>query len=74
MAVIKVLELVGSSTKDWQDAANNAVMEASKLVPSIKGVEVINWTANVSAGKINEYRANVKVAYQGDESPVGTKM
>ncbi|MGB9867066.1 MAG: dodecin family protein [Bacillota bacterium] len=63
MAVVKVLELVGTSHKDWQDAANNAVEEASRMVKSIKGAEVINWTANVSDGRITEYRANVKVAY-----------
>jgi len=61
--IVKVLELVGESTKDWQDAANNAVSEAYKAVDNIVAVEVINWTANVDRGKIKEYKANVKVAY-----------
>ena len=63
MPVVKVLELVGQSQKDWSDAANQAVREAAAKVPSISGVEVLNWTANVRNGQIVEYKANVKVAY-----------
>lgn len=63
MPVVRVLELVGQSQKDWSDAANQAVREAASKVPSISGVEVLNWTANVKNGQIVEYKANVKVAY-----------
>ncbi len=63
MPVVKVLELVGQSHKDWSDAAGQAVREAASMVPTISGVEVLNWTANVKNGSIVEYKANVKVAY-----------
>ncbi len=63
MPVVRVLELVGQSHKDWNDAANQAVREASSKVSNISGVEVLNWTANVKDGNIVEYKANVKVAY-----------
>lgn len=63
MTVVKVLELVGESTKSWQDAVANAVQEAAKTVDQISGVEVQNWTANVQGGQITEYKANVKVAF-----------
>lgn len=63
MPVVKVLELVGQSHKDWGDAASQAVREAASKVPNISGVEVLNWTANVRNGEIVEYKANVKVAY-----------
>lgn len=63
MPVVKVLELVGTSEKDWSDAANQAVKEASPRVQNIVGVEVLNWTANVKNGSITEYKADVKVAY-----------
>ena len=46
MPVVKVLELVGTSNKDWSDAANQAVREASSRLGSIVGVEVLNWTAS----------------------------
>ncbi|MGE5485215.1 MAG: dodecin family protein [Ignavibacteriales bacterium] len=67
MAVVKVLELVGESTSGWQEAASNAIAEASRTVDNIVACEIINWTANVSEGEIKEYKANVKVAYVGDE-------
>ncbi len=66
MPVVKVLELVGTSNKDWSDAANQAVREASPRVKNIVGVEVLNWTANVKDGAITEYKADVKVAYLDD--------
>lgn len=71
MPVVKVLELVGQSRRDWQDAAHQAVMEASRKVPNISGVEVLNWTANVKDGQIVEYKANVKVAYLDQDAGVG---
>lgn len=63
MGVIKVVELVGESQKSWDDAARNAVSEAARTIQGITGVEVLNWTANVNAGDVVEYKANVKVAF-----------
>lgn len=63
MPVVKVLELVGESHSDWQDAVRSAIREASHTVKNISGVEVANWTAQVQAGQITEYKANVKVAF-----------
>ncbi|RJQ05464.1 MAG: dodecin domain-containing protein [Bacillota bacterium] len=63
MTVVKVLELVGESSKSWQDAANQAVVEAARTVDNITGVEVSNWTAHVENGQISNYKANVRVAF-----------
>lgn len=68
MTVVKVLELVGESKRDFTDAVQNAVSEASKTIDHITGVEVYNFTANVESGRIVEYKANVKVAFAVDES------
>lgn len=62
--VVKVIELVGTSRHNWTDAVDNAVMEASKTLDSILGVEVTNFTANIDNGHIEEYKADVKVAFQ----------
>lgn len=70
MPVVKVLELVGESKRDWQDAVANAVAEASRTIKNISGVEVYNWTANVEAGRIVEYKADVKVAYVSDQAQI----
>lgn len=66
MTVVKVLELVGESKRDWHEAVNNAVEEAARTVDNISGVEVYNLTANVENGKVSEYKANVKIAFVVD--------
>jgi len=63
MTVVKIIELVGSSTKGWKDAAENALIEASKTVRNIVGMDVIGCTAKVEKNKIVSYRANVKIAF-----------
>ena len=63
MATIKVIELIGTSKKSWEDAANNAVKEAQETVSGITGLEVVAQTARVENGVIAEYRANPKLAF-----------
>lgn len=66
MAIVKVLNVVGDSTKSWDDAIQNAVAEAAKTVDNISGIEVENQTANVKDGKIVEYKANLQIAFRVD--------
>lgn len=40
--------------------------EAARTVENIRGVEVVNWTAEVQGQQLTEYRANVKVAFVVD--------
>ncbi|HLS88552.1 MAG TPA: dodecin family protein [Sphingobacteriaceae bacterium] len=68
MEVVKVVELVGQSKKDWFDAVEQAVTEAARTIDNISGVEVYNLTANVQDGKIVEWKANVKLAFAVDNS------
>jgi len=63
MKTIKVIELIGTSTQSWEDAANNAVKEAQETISGITGVELVGQTARVENGVIAEYRANVKLAF-----------
>ena len=62
--VVKVMELVGSSTESFSDAVRRAVKAASKSIRNIRGVEVISSTADVGAdGELSLYKVNVKVAF-----------
>ncbi|MHA1409028.1 MAG: dodecin family protein [Candidatus Odinarchaeia archaeon] len=63
MPVIKIIELVGSSDKSWEDAVKKAIEKSSETIRNIRGVDVIGWTAKVEDGKIIEYRANVKISF-----------
>jgi flavin-binding protein dodecin len=67
MTVVKIVELIGSSPKSWEEAAQNAVKEAAKTVRNIKGVDVKRCTAKVRENKIVEYRAVIKIAFIVDK-------
>ncbi|MCK5297759.1 MAG: dodecin domain-containing protein [Candidatus Heimdallarchaeota archaeon] len=61
--VVKVVEIIGSSTKSWEDAANAAVNEAVKTIRGVLGVDVIGSTAEVKDGKVVKYKASCKIAF-----------
>jgi flavin-binding protein dodecin len=63
MAIVKVVELVGTSKKSWEDAVHQVAKEASGSLRHITGVDVVHQTAHVEDGKISEYRATVHVAF-----------
>ena len=63
-AVVKVIELVGSSPNSFSDAVRNAVKTASKTVRNIQGVEVLSSNAEVGdTGDLTLYKVNCKVAF-----------
>ncbi len=63
MAVVKILELIGTSDLSWEDAAKQAVKKASESVKNITGIDVISQKAKVENNDITEYKVNVKVAF-----------
>ena len=63
MAIVKILELVGSSDKSWDDAVKNALADASKTVEHIVGIDVLGFKAEGTDNKIANYKAHVKVAF-----------
>jgi len=63
MAVVKIIELIGSSPNSWEEAAKNALAEAAKTVKNIKSIYVKSCKAKVEKNKIVEYRAVVKIAF-----------
>jgi flavin-binding protein dodecin len=62
-AVVRVIELVGVSSKSWSDAARQAVTRASQTLRHVTGLDVVKSSAVVKDGKIVEYHGNVKVAF-----------
>ena len=63
MAILKVIEVLSNSKKSWEDAAQNAVAEASKTFKHITSVNVNNQSLTVKNGKVDEYRLNVKITF-----------
>ena len=67
MAVLKVLELMANSSTSWEDAAQQAVSEASKTLHNIRSVYIQDQSAAVSDNKITEYRVTVKLTFEVDK-------
>jgi dodecin len=63
--VAKIVELIGSSDKSWEEAAQVALDEAKKTIHGITGIEVTDMTAKVdpNSGMISQYRVAVKISF-----------
>jgi dodecin len=61
--VVKVIELMSESPKSWEDAAQNAVKEASKTLRNIRSIYIKDFTAAVDNGKLSNYRLSAKVTF-----------
>jgi flavin-binding protein dodecin len=68
MSVVKVLELMASSTKSWEDAAQQAVNEASQSLKNIRSVYIQDHSAVVKNNKIVEYRIIAKLSFEIEHS------
>jgi flavin-binding protein dodecin len=63
-SVYKVIELVGSSTVSWEKAAEAAVTRAAKTLRDLRVAEVSQLDLQLKNGKIESYRAKVKVSFK----------
>ena len=63
-SVYKIIELVGTSTASWEDAAKNAVETASKTLKNLRIAEIIKLDMKVEDGKVVAYRARVSVSFK----------
>jgi flavin-binding protein dodecin len=61
--VVKVIQIIGSSSESFAKAADAAVQEASKTVRGITGVDVVSMSAMVEGDRISEYRTTVNIAF-----------
>lgn len=61
--VAKVVTIIGSSPESFAKAAEAAVEEASKTLRGISGAHVISMSAEVSDGRITEFRTTVDIAF-----------
>ncbi|MBN1165593.1 MAG: dodecin domain-containing protein [Methanospirillaceae archaeon] len=66
-SVIKVITLIGSSPKGWDDAAAVAVKEAAKTVRNINQVDLKHCSATVENDKIVMYHAVVKISFNVEQ-------
>ncbi len=63
MWVSKVSQIIGSSTKSFEDAAEAVVERAQRTLRGINEVEVMEKSLKVSDGEIVEYRVRLKLVF-----------
>lgn len=63
-SVYKVIELVGTSTESWEKAAKAAVDRAGKSLRDLRVAEVVQQDMQLKNGKVEAYRAKVKVSFK----------
>ncbi|MDQ2676408.1 MAG: dodecin family protein [Actinomycetota bacterium] len=68
MAVVKIIELVGSSKTSTDDAAMQALKEAQSSLRNIRAVDIVS--TGIRGENLDEYRAHVRVAFIVDQAEV----
>lgn len=63
-SVYKIITLVGTSTKSWEDAATAAVETAAKTLRELRIAEVEEMDMQIDKGKVISYRAKVRVSFK----------
>ena len=64
MSIVKVIEVLATSTKSFDDAAQNAVKEASKSVKNIVSVYVKDMSGKVENNSIVSYGVTAKISFK----------
>jgi hypothetical protein len=64
--VYRVTEIIGTSTKSWEDAAKNAVETAAKSLRDLRIAEVSKLDMKIEDGKVVAYRARVSLSFKYD--------
>lgn len=62
--VYKRVEVIGTSTESWEDAARNAVETAARSLRGLRVAEVDHLDLKVEDGKVQAYRARVLVSFK----------
>jgi len=66
-SVYKVIELVGTSTESWEKAAAAAISRAGKTLRDLRVAEVSELDLQINDGKVETYRAKVKVSFKYED-------
>jgi len=64
MNIHKVIEVLAYSNDSWEDAAKQAVADASKSLKHIESLYINDMSAKVENNKITQYRINAKITFK----------
>jgi dodecin len=63
MSVAKVIEIISSSSKSFDDATRKGIARASETISGITGAWVKDQSVEVTKGKITEFRVILKLTF-----------
>ena len=63
-SVYKIIELVGTSSLSWDDAAKKAVETASITLHDLRVGEITKLDMTIKDGKVKDYRARISVSFR----------
>ncbi|MGZ8422508.1 MAG: dodecin family protein [Nitrospira sp.] len=63
-SVYKVIELVGTSSAGWEEAAKRAVETAAKSLEDLRIAEVVLLDMKIDEDQVILYRAKVRVSFK----------
>lgn len=68
MAMLKVIEVLAESEKSWEDAARQAVAQASDSVRNVKSIYIKDFEATVDGNQVTRFRITAKISFVLDGS------
>jgi flavin-binding protein dodecin len=63
-SVYKVVEIIGTSPKSWEDATKNAIETAGRKLRDLRIAEIAKLDATIEDGKVQAYRARVLLSFK----------
>lgn len=63
-SIYKVIEIIGTSTASWEEAAKNAVETASKSLKDLRVAEAVEFDLKLEDGKVSAYRTKMKISFK----------
>ena len=63
-SIYRVTEVIGTSTKSWEDAARHAVETASETLRDLRIAEVVKLDMKVDDGKVSAFRARLMLSFK----------
>ncbi|HYA13841.1 MAG TPA: dodecin family protein [Syntrophales bacterium] len=68
MSVYKIIEIVGTSPKSWEEAAQTALKTALKTLDDLRVAEVVKQDVTVENGKVTSYRVRLNISFKYKEA------
>ena len=68
-SVYNFIELVGTSSKGWEEAVGNAISSADSKLTNMRVAEVVEMDTKLAQGKIVQFRAKVRLSFKHEVEP-----